>query len=85
MSSSRGSKQYQKAIRPTLPDLLGFPAWLTNLLSHRRRARATAAFNEFDRVVDRLISARAVELSDGPSHPSRPTGWPPAMGDSKAA
>ena len=60
----QGVGRYQKAIRPTVLDLLGFPAWFASLFSHRQRA--TAVFNEFDRVVDRLISSRAVKSSDQP-------------------
>jgi cytochrome P450 len=55
----RGVGQYQTAVRPHLLDLLGFPAWFTNLLS--RRQRAVAAFDEFDSTVDQLINDRARE------------------------
>jgi cytochrome P450 len=54
-----GVKQYQTAVRPHLLDLLGFPAWFTNLLSLRQRA--VAAFDEFDSTVDQLINDRARE------------------------
>src|SRR6516162_9009818 len=53
----RGVGQYQTAVRPHLLDLLGFPAWFTNLFS--RRQRAVAAFDEFDSTVDQLINDRA--------------------------
>jgi cytochrome P450 len=55
----RGVGQYQTAVRPHLLDLLGFPAWFTNLFS--RRQRAVAAFDEFDSTVDQLINDRARE------------------------
>jgi len=55
----RGVEQYQAAVRPHLLDLLGFPAWLTKLFSHRERA--VAAFDEFDRTVDQLINNRTRE------------------------
>ena len=54
-----GVKQYQTAVRPHLLDLLGFPAWFTNLFSLRQRA--VAAFDEFDSTVDQLINDRARE------------------------
>jgi cytochrome P450 len=53
----RGVGQYQMTMRPSLFDLLGFPAWLASLFSRRRRT--AAMFNEFDRAVDELISSRA--------------------------
>ena len=54
-----GVKQYQTAVRPHLLDLLGFPAWFTNLFSHRKRA--VAVFDEFDSTVNQLINDRACE------------------------
>jgi cytochrome P450 len=53
----RGVGQYQMTMRPSLFDLLGFPAWLASLFSRRRRT--AAVLNEFDRAVDELISSRA--------------------------
>jgi cytochrome P450 len=53
----RGVGRYQTAVRPSLLDLLGFPAWFANLFSHRRGT--AAVFNEFDKAVDELISSRA--------------------------
>jgi cytochrome P450 len=53
----RGVGRYQMTMRPSLFDLLGFPAWLASLFSRRRRT--AAMFNEFDRAVDELISSRA--------------------------
>jgi cytochrome P450 len=53
----RGVGRYQMTMRPSLFDLLGFPAWLASLFSRRRRT--AAVFNEFDRAVDELISSRA--------------------------
>jgi cytochrome P450 len=52
----RGVGQYQMTMRPSLFDLLGFPAWLASLFSRRRRT--AAVLNEFDRAVDELISSR---------------------------
>ena len=53
----RGVGRYQMTMRPSLFDLLGFPAWLASLFSRRRRT--AAVLNEFDRAVDELISSRA--------------------------
>jgi cytochrome P450 len=53
----RGVSRYQMTMRPSLFDLLGFPAWLASFFSRRRRT--AAVFNEFDRAVDELISSRA--------------------------
>ncbi len=53
----RGVGRYQMTMRPSLFDLLGFPAWLVNLFSRRRRS--AAVFSEFDRAVDELINSRA--------------------------
>ena len=52
------------AVRPSLLDLLGFPAWLSNLFSHRRGT--AAVFNEFDKAVDELINSRTHEPSTQP-------------------
>lgn len=60
----RGVEGYQRAVRPSLLDLIGLPAWFTNLLSHR--PGTTAVFNEFDKAVDQLISNRAHEPDDKP-------------------
>ena len=60
----RGVGRYQTAVRPNLLDLLGFPAWFTNLFSFRL-ARA-AVFNEFDQAVDKLIESRAHESGARP-------------------
>jgi len=46
---------YQANVRPRLLDLLRFPVWITQLLQYRR---ATGAFDEFDRAVDRLLESR---------------------------
>ncbi len=51
----RGVGRYQTTMRPGLLDLLRFPRWLTRLFSSRR---AIGAFDEFNKSVDRLISAR---------------------------
>jgi cytochrome P450 len=53
----RGVSRYQMTMRPSLFDLLGFPAWLASFFSRRRRT--AAVFNEFDRAVDQLINSRA--------------------------
>src|SRR5689334_18753087 len=60
----RGVGRYQMTMRPSLFDLLGFPAWLANLFSRRRHS--AAAFNEFDRTVDELINSRAHDPSAQP-------------------
>ena len=59
----RGVEQYQKTVRPSLLDLLGFPVWFTQLFSYRNR---TGAFDEFDRAVDRLINDRTCEPKNKP-------------------
>jgi cytochrome P450 len=59
----RGVGQYQATVRPGLLDLLHFPLWLTRLLSPRR---AVGTLNEFDQMVDRLISARSRQPENGP-------------------
>jgi cytochrome P450 len=51
-----GVGRYQASMRPTLFDLLALPDFLTRI---RRRRRARGYFGEFDRVVDRLLSARS--------------------------
>ena len=56
----RGVGQYQAIVRPNLLDLLRFPVWLT------RRRRATGAFDEFDKSVDRLLSTRGREPNSEP-------------------
>ena len=53
----RGVGRYQITVRPSLLDLLGFPAWLANLFS--RRGGSAKVFNEFDAAVDELINSRA--------------------------
>ena len=53
----RGVGRYQITVRPSLLDLLGFPAWLANLFS--RRGGSAKVFNEFDAAVDKLINSRA--------------------------
>jgi cytochrome P450 len=60
----QGVGRYQMAVRPSLLDLLGFPAWLSNLFSHRRGT--AAVFNEFDKAVDELINSRTHEPSTQP-------------------
>src|SRR5262249_48579004 len=57
----RGVSRYQTAVRPGLLALLGFPAWFSNVFSHRRGT--AAAFSEFDKAVDELITSRAREPS----------------------
>jgi len=53
----QGVGRYQTTVRPSLLDLLGFPAWFTKLFSSRRGT--AAVFNEFDKAVDQLINNRA--------------------------
>jgi cytochrome P450 len=55
----RSVEQYQKNVRPSLFDLLGFPEWFAKFFSPRRRA--AASFSEFDQAVDRLLNSRAGE------------------------
>jgi cytochrome P450 len=50
-----GVTLYQANVRPSLLDLLRFPTWLTKLFDFRH---PTAAFDEFDRLVDRLLDSR---------------------------
>jgi cytochrome P450 len=54
----RGVSEYQTSVRLGLLDLLRFPVWLTSLLSRRL---VTGAFDEFDKSVDRLLTARGRE------------------------
>src|SRR6516165_11405120 len=60
----RGVGRYQMTVRPSLLDLLGFPAWFANLLSRRRGT--AKVFSEFDSAVDELINSRAHESSAQP-------------------
>jgi cytochrome P450 len=53
-----GVERYQTTVRPRLLDLLQFPQWLTRLLSPRR---TTGIFDEFNKSVDRLLTARGRE------------------------
>ena len=53
----RGVGRYQRTVRPSLLDLLRFPAWFANLFSRRRGT--AAVFSEFDPAVDELIESRA--------------------------
>jgi cytochrome P450 len=54
----RGVGKYQTTVRPGLLDLLHAPEWLTRLLSPQH---TTGIFDEFDRSVDRLLTARGRE------------------------
>ena len=60
----QGVGHYQATVRPSLLDLLGFPAWLSALFS--RRGGTADVFNEFDKAVDQLISSRACEPNGHP-------------------
>ena len=72
----RGVSRYQMTMRPSLFDLLGFPAWLASLFSLRRRT--AAVFNEFDRAVDELINSRAHDPNAQPKDPPKDwRGWSP--------
>jgi cytochrome P450 len=51
----RGVGQYQTSVRPSLLDLLHCPEWLTNLVSPQP---TKGIFDEFDKSVDRLLTAR---------------------------
>ncbi len=51
----RGVEHYQSEIRPGLIDLLELPQWLSRLTSWRRPERV---FSEFDKMIDRLLTAR---------------------------
>ena len=59
----RGVGQYQATVRPSLLDLLHFPVWLAQLLSFRQ---PIGAFDEFDKLVDRLLSTRGREPNREP-------------------
>jgi len=75
----RGVGRYQMAVRPSLLDLLGFPAWIANLFS--RRHGSAAAFDEFDQAVDELIESRARGSALGSAHgPSHASAGSPASG-----
>ena len=50
-----GVGQYQTSVRPGLLDLLHAPRWLTRLLSP---GRGVGILDEFDKSVDRLLTAR---------------------------
>jgi cytochrome P450 len=52
---ANGVERYQASMRPTLPDLLGLPDWISRL---GRRRRARCYLGKFDRAVDRLLDAR---------------------------
>ena len=65
----RGVSRYQMTMRPSLFDLLGFPAWLASLFSRRRRT--AAVFNEFDRAVDELLNSRAHDPNAQPKDPPK--------------
>ena len=58
-----GVATYQAAVRPSLLDLLRFPAWIAKPFQFRR---AIGAFDEFDRSVDRLLDARGREPNSEP-------------------
>jgi cytochrome P450 len=60
----QGVGRYQTTIRPSLLDLLGFPAWFTKLFSSRRGT--AAVFSEFDKAVDQLINNRARQPNGQP-------------------
>ena len=50
-----GVNKYQATARPTLPDLLHLPLWLSRLLAPQH---TKGIFNEFDKKVDRLLTER---------------------------
>ncbi|WP_230646890.1 cytochrome P450 [Bradyrhizobium sp. Leaf401] len=50
----RGIALYQNTVRPGLSDMLGFPAWFSNLF----KQNVPDVFVEFDEAIARLISAR---------------------------
>ena len=63
----RGVGRYQTTVRPSLLDLLGFPAWFTKLFSSRRGT--AAVFNEFDKaVVWRCRGWRVIRRRPSPPH-----------------
>jgi cytochrome P450 len=51
----RNAGRYQAEIRPGLSDMLELPLWLSRLIDGKRSG---AAFNEFDRIIDRLMGTR---------------------------
>ena len=65
----RGVGRYQMTVRPSLLDLLGFPAWFTNFLSGRRGT--AQVFGEFDAAVDELIDSRAHGAATQPQDPTK--------------
>jgi cytochrome P450 len=60
----QGVGRYQTTVRPSLLDLLAFPAWFTKLFSSRRGT--AAVFNEFDKAVDQLINSRGRQPNGQP-------------------
>jgi cytochrome P450 len=50
-----GVNKYQTTVRPSLPDLLHLPLWLSRLLAPQP---TEDIFNEFDEKVDRLLTER---------------------------
>jgi cytochrome P450 len=50
-----GVNKYQAKAKPTVLDVLHFPLWLTRIVSPKR---AKKIFKEFDKSVDRLLTAR---------------------------
>jgi cytochrome P450 len=58
-----GVGQYQTTVRPSLLDLLHVPRWITRLLAPQPTA---GIFDEFDRSVDRLLTARGREPNAEP-------------------
>jgi cytochrome P450 len=60
----RGVTLYQANVRPSLLDLLRFPIWLTKLFDFRQ---PTKAFDEFDRLVDRLLDSRGRQPDNEPN------------------
>ncbi len=61
----RGVERYQAEVRPGLVDILGLPKWLSRMGNFRRQ-RAEKIFDEFDRVIDRLLAARERERDGQP-------------------
>jgi cytochrome P450 len=59
-----GVTLYQANVRPSLLDLLRFPLWLTKLFDFRQ---PTEAFDEFDRLVDRLLDSRGRQPDNEPN------------------
>ncbi|HLJ63160.1 MAG TPA: cytochrome P450, partial [Stellaceae bacterium] len=58
----RGVEQYQAKIRPTFFDMIGLPRWFPRFAAKRV---ADAALGEFDRSIDRLLSARREGMDAG--------------------